>query len=372
MDLNELEKRVLEVEAKAKEAEEKRALEAKEAEEKRKAAEAEAEKRNAFYKGNHKMSNNTENRAWADFAKAMIEQRALSITNQGGTVDGTDTGRIAQINDLWDLVKQKEKLLEKVSYFYGPNFETQIPVLEVRPATPTQVGEGWSGNSPSATKNTNVAVKKISPITHVGILPITHECARLSFVGLEERIPQLLSESFRTAMCNMLFAGIFDKDNIFGGTAALSYVDTHKIETAAANAVSLADLDKLALEVLDTDSAEPVIVMNPDIYSALASSDPQGYQFLLEELVRNKTVEGIPVVLSGKAPKFYGTSSTLEAGDVAVFAGDLKNFAFGIAEEITIEPIRQLGDSNVYYQAIGGFNGIMVQPKNVWALVKKA
>lgn len=353
-----------------------------EIEERAKAKEAAAleEKRNkSFYnKGNFKMQN-TENRnkAWQDLANAMIEQRALSITDQVssavyGTDSGTDTGRIAQIAQLWDLIKEKEPLLDRVSYFNGPNFETQIPCLEAKPAEPTEVGEGWNANDPDAFKKANVAVKKINPITHVGILPITWECARQSFVGLEERIPGLLAESFRTAMCNQLFSIIFNKDNIYGGSAAASYADTHKIETNSASAVTLADLDKLALLVLDTDIAEPVIVMNPDIYSKLATTNEVGYDFIREELVRNKTVEGIKVVLSGKAPKFYGSAAQVSTGDVAVFAGDLKNVAFGVADQVTVEPMRRLGDSNIYYQAIGAWNAIMVQPKNVYALVKKA
>lgn len=343
----------------------------KEAEERAAARKAEEERRNIFYKGNHNM-NNTENRnnAWAEFAKAMIENRALSITDQDSTTagyavygedDGTHTGRIAQVNQLWDLVKQKELLLDRVSYFYGPNFETQIPVLESLPAVPTEVGEGWNNNDPNAFKKVGVGVAKVSPITHVGILPITYECARQSFVNLEARIPQLLSDSFRTGMCNMLFAGIFNKANI-----------GNKIEASTANEIKLADLEALALAVLDTDSAEPVIVMNPDIYSKLATTNEVGYDFIREELVRNKSVEGIKVILTGKAPKFYGESSTLEAGDIAVFAGDLKNFAFGVADQVTIEPIKRLGDSNTYYQAIGAWNGIMVQPKNVWGITKKA
>ena len=340
----------------------------------KRAAEIKAEKRtNNFYQENHKMNDNhIENRAWAEMAKAMLEKRALSLSDQDHTTAGyavygedagTHTGKIAQIAQLWDLIKEKEILLDRVSYFNGPNFETQIPVLEARPAEPTEVGEGWNANDPDAFKKANVAVKKINPVTHVGILPITYEAARQSFVGLEDRIPGLLAESFRTSMCNQLFGILFDEGNI---------ADDNKIETASADAVTLADLEALALKVLDTDIAEPVLIMNPDIYSKLATTNEVGYDFIREELVRNKSVEGIKVVLSGKAPKFYGASAQVEAGDVAVFAGDLKNVAFGVADQVTIEPIKRLGDSNTYYQAIGAWNAIMVQPKNVYALVKKA
>ena len=116
----------------------------------------------------------------------------------------------------------------------------------------------------------------------------------------------------------------------------------------------------------DTAIANPVIVMHQGIYSAIAAADADGYDFVKEELVRNKSVEGVRVILSGKAPAFGSAS----ANDIVVWGGDLKNFAFGVADQITIEPIKQLGDSNTYYQAIAAFDGIVVQPKNVYGLKK--
>lgn len=347
MDINELEKRVLEVEALAKEAEEKR-----------KAAQLEEEKRNAFYKGNHKMSNNTENRAWSEIAKAMIENRSITIASTLNNEPANGVGAINQVADLWDLIKQREPLLDRISYFNGPNFETQIPVLEARPAVPTAYAE-TADKSGAIDSTAAIKVKKINPETYFTVLPITYEAARQSFVGLEDRIPGLLAEAFRTAMCKLVFDGIFDDDNV---------ASANQIESASASAVSFLDLDNLALAVLDTDIAEPVIVMHPEIYSALAATDAQGYNFLKEELVRNKSLEGVKVILTGKAPKF----STATAGDIVVWAGDLKNFAMGVADQVTVEPLKKVGDSNIYYQAIAAFNGTVVQPKNVFGLTKKA
>lgn len=345
MTREELEKKVEEIETRAAE------KQAKDLEEKR---------NKSFYnEGNFKKMTNTEtrNKAWQDFATAMIEKRALSITSTLGEDAANGIGAVNQIADLWDLIKQKEPLLDMVSYFNGPNFETQIPVLESRPATPTEVEEGWTGNNPSASKDAGLKVKKINPKTYVGILPITYEAARQSFVGLEARIPGLLAESFRTAMCNKVFSVIFDDDNVAAA---------NQIATASASAVSVKDLLDLALAMKDMDIANPVMIMHQGIYSAIAAADANGYDFVKEELVRNKSVEGVKVILTGKAPAFGSAS----AGDIVVWGGDLKNFAFGVADMITIEPIKQLGDSNTYYQAIAAFDGIVVQPKNVYGLKK--
>lgn len=347
MEKRELEQKVEELEKRAQELTEK--AEARKADEERK---------NTFYEGNHKMNTNTENRAWSEIAKAMIENRSITITSTLNNEPANGVGAINQVADLWDLIKQKEPLLDRISYFNGPNFETQIPVLEARPAVPTAYAE--TASKASAIDSTAaIKVKKINPETYFTVLPITYEAARQSFVGLESRIPGLLAEAFRTAMCKLVFDGIFDDDNV---------ASANQIETGSASAVSFKDLDDLALAVLDTDIAEPVIVMNPGIYSALAAADAQGYNFLKEELVRNKTLEGVKVILTGKAPKFGSAT----AGDVVVWAGDLKNYAMGVADQVTVEPLKKVGDSNIYYQAIAAFNGTVVQPKNVFGLVKKA
>lgn len=347
MTLNELETRVADLSKQKEELEQR----FKAAEERKR----QEERQNLKYnKGNKIM--NTENRAWKDIADALLEKRAISITATLNHDTANGIGAINQIADLWDLIKQKEKLLDRVSYFNGPNFETQIPVLEARPAVPTSYAE-TADKSGAVDSTAAVAVKKINPKTYFAILPITYEAARQSFVGLEERIPGLLAESFRTAMCNLVFSGLFDDDNVAAANV---------ITTGSSSAVTLADLEALALKVLDTDAAEPVIVMNPAIYGTIAAASANGYDFLKEELVRNKTVEGIPVILSGKAPAF-GTASE---GDIVVWAGDLKNYALGVADQITIEPMRKVGDSNTYYQAIAAFDGIVVQPKNVFGLGK--
>lgn len=351
MTREELEKKVEEIETRAAE------KQAKDLEEKR---------TKTFYGDNFKM-NNTEvrNDAWQQFAQAMIEKRALSLQDSKlaagggeGTTAGTDTGRITQVSQLWDLIRQKEPLLDMVSYFNGPDWETQIPVLEARPAVPSEAGEGWDGSSPAtadAIRSADIAVKKINPKTYVAILPITYEAAKFSFLNLESRIPGLLAEAYRTAMCAKVFAGIFNKDNV-----------GNQIATASASAVSIKDLLDLALAMKDTDIANPVMVMNQGIYSAIAAANADGYDFVKEELVRNKSVEGVKVILSGKAPVFGSAS----AGDIVVFGGDLKNFALGVADQISIEPLKKLGSSNTFYQSIAAFDGIMVQPKNVYGLKK--
>lgn len=295
--------------------------------------------------------------SWRDITKAMAEKRSITLSG---------TGAINQINGLWDLIKQREPLLDRVSYFRGPNAQTQVAILSARPAVPSKVSEG--ATSITADSTAAIGSKSLYPYTWAAVLPVTYEAVLYSIADVEQRIPGLLAESFRTAMCNGMFTGDGTNSTIKGIFAAGSVAAGNLIETASASAVSIKDLEDLALKVKDYDVAEPVIIMEPAIYSAIAAASASGYDFLKEELVRNKTVEGIPVVLTGKAPSFASAA----AGDIVVWCGDLKNYALAVADEVTIEPLKKVGDTNTYYQAVMAFTGDVVQPNNVFGLKKKS
>lgn len=295
--------------------------------------------------------------SWRDLANAMLEKRSITLNG---------TGAIAQINGLWDLIKQREPLLDRVSYFRGPNSQTQVAILSARPALPSKQSEGATSISPDSTAG--IGSKSLYPYTWASVLPVTYEAVLYSISDIENRIPALLAESFRTAMCNGMFTGDGTNSTIKGIFADGNVAAGNLIETASASAVSLADLENLALKVKDYDVAEPVIIMEPAIYAAIASASGTGYDFLKEELVRNKSVEGIPVVLTGKAPSFAAASG----GDIVVWCGDLKNYALAVADEVTIEPLKKVGDTNTYYQAVMAFTGDIVDNRNVFGLKKKS
>lgn len=349
-----MEAKVVELEKRAADIEAKRVEEAK--------AKEEAENRNkAFYGDNFKMNEQNKQAEWRSVAEGMKEKR--TVTLQG-------TGAIEQLNGIWDLIKQREPLLDRVSYFRGPNAKTQIALLNARPAIPskTSTANNTAYNKNYVLDNTQLLkVKEVSPYAWTTVLPVDYDTVLYSFSDIEGRIPGLIAESFRTAMCNGMFTGDGTNSTIKGIFAEDSVAAANLIETASASAVSLADLENLALTVKDFDVANPVIVMEPAIYSAIAAAEGGVYDFLKEELVRNKSVEGIPVILTGKAPSF----SNATEGDIVVWCGDLKNYAFAIADEVTIEPVKQVGDSNTYFQAIMSFTGDVIEPRNVFGLKKK-
>lgn len=350
-----MEKRELEL--KVQELEE-RALELKKEKEQREAArKAEEERQAAFYKGNHMNENqNTEYRA---LVEAMKEKRTVTI--QG-------TGAINQINGIWDLVKQKNVLLDRVSYFRGPNAKTSIALLAAHPAKPskTSTAGNTAYNRNYALDNTQLlASKEVTPYAWTSIIPVDYDTVLYSFSDIENRLPALLADAFRDAMCDGMFGGDGTNGTIRGIFAADAVAAANLI-AADADGVSFKNLLDLALKVKDMDVAEPVIIMNPGIYSVLAATSTQDYNFVKEALVRDKNVEGIPVVLTGKAPSYADAASD----DIVVWAGDLKNYAFAVADELTIEAVKQVGDSNTYFQGIMSFTGDVIQPANCFGLKK--
>ena len=124
----------------------------------------------------------------------------------------------------------------------------------------------------------------------------------------------------------------------------------------------MADLVKLALTMRDyTDDA--VIVMHPAIYSGIQADPTAGVAELYkEELIRTKTVEGVRVILTGYAP------SSVSAGSTVAVAGRMADYAVGLASEIAIEPVKRVGDTNTYFQAIVFANGGKILTRNFYGL----
>ena len=79
----------------------------------------------------------------------------------------------------------------------------------------------------------------------------------------------------------------------------------------------------------------------------------------------NKTIEGVRIELCGKAPVDTTQGKTVAVGF------DKKNYAIGIASDLTIEPLKKPGDTNTYFQAVMGMDGRPIVKANVYSLIVK-
>jgi HK97 family phage major capsid protein len=289
----------------------------------------------------------------ADIQKALIEKRAITLNG---------TGAINQIKELAKELQAKTPVLQKVRYFYGPNASTNIPVLSPGLATPAVAAEGATTVAVDATAV--LGNKSITPHAYVSILPISLEALTMGTVNFDSELPAIFADAFAQAFHTGILTGTgtgLDFSGLFTSVPA-----ANQIVCGAAGNPKVADLVQLALTVQDlTDNG--AIILAPSIYAGVLADTTSGVADVYkEELIRNKTIENVPVILTSAAP------SATTAGSIVAVAGRLDNYGLGMASEINIEPIKKVGDTNTYFQASIFANGIPIVPKSFYALKAKA
>jgi HK97 family phage major capsid protein len=295
-----------------------------------------------------------EKRSTGDFYKAVSEamQEKRAITLSG-------TGAINQVKELAKELSQKTPILEKVRYFYGPNAATNIPVLSPGLATPATAAEGATSIAVDSTAV--LGNKSLTPHAFVSILPVSLETIKLGSIDFEAELPVIFADAFGLGFHKQILTGTgtsLDFQGLFTGIPA-----ANQIACSEAGNPLIVDLVNLALTMKDyVDNA--VIVLNPAIYSGVLADATidDTIKIYKEELIRNKTIENVPVILTGAAPK------VLTAGSIVAVAGRLDDYGFALASEISIEPIKKVGDTNTYFQASVFGNGAKVVDKNFYGL----
>jgi HK97 family phage major capsid protein len=183
----------------------------------------------------------------------------------------------------------------------------------------------------------------------------------MGIVNIESELTEIFADAFADAFCKQILVGDgtgLNFNGLFNGI-------TNTIECGTAGTPKMADLVKLAMTLRDY-ADDAVIVTHPTIYSAFLADATNGVAELYkEELIRNKTIEGVKVFLTGYAP------SAIVAGSTIAVAGKLSDYGVGLAGEITIEPIKKVGDTNTYFQATMFANGTKIVDKNFYSLIAK-
>ena len=286
--------------------------------------------------------------AVADIAKAMVEKRAITLNG---------TGAINQISEIAKEFSKKKEILQHVKYFYGANATTAIPVLSPSVAKPSSFAEGAS-SIPNDTQ-AQVIKRELTPHAFVSILPVTGEALKPNSFNLESELPIVFADAFSDAFADGVIKGTggFDFSGLFNAPA-------NTISIGGTTPV-IADLVGLALSLKDY-SDDAYIVMNPSIYSIFLadSTNTSIVQLYREELIRNKTIEGVKVLLTGYAPNSTASDSIIAVG------GRLSDYGVAIASEITIEPIKVLGSTSTFFQASVYANGAKIVENNFSALIR--
>ena len=289
--------------------------------------------------------------AYRALKEAMVqaagERRAITIGS---------TGNVQIVPTLVaDAIKNYSKITAGLSYFYGPNADTVIPLIGV-PDEAT-VDENGDITNDSATKLT---VSEIKPKAHVVQLPISAETLLMSGANIEAQLPALFAKAFGKGMAKGALQGTGAGNAMTGAylAGALALQET----CAAAGNPTWTDLICLILDAKDMwDDA--VLVLNPTFLSALISADNNDP--LVTAFLMTGAIMGMQVIATGYAPK--DTTS----GAVVAIAMPLSNFGVGVAQQMVVEPIISSTSTQRLFRATMFYNGKPISANNGYALLAK-
>jgi len=280
----------------------------------------------------------------ADVANAMVEKRAITLNG---------TGAINQVRELAKELSRRKEILNLVRYFYGPNAATNIPVLSPSLATPATAAEGATGIAVDT--QATLGVRSITPHAFVSILPVSAETLQLGSVNFDTELPAIFAEAFADGFAQQVLTGNGTGMNFQGVFTGV----TNTVNCAMTGVPRVMDVVNLALTIRDFAADDAIIVMHPTVYAGIMSDATTGVAELYkEELIRNKTIEGVRVLLTGYAP------SSVVSGSTVAVAGRMSNYGFGLASEIHIEPIKQVGSTLTWFQAHVFGNGMPIVQSN--------
>lgn len=275
------------------------------------------------------------------------------------------TGNINQVKQLFNEVANTDELVDGASFFYGPNAATNIPVLA--PLTdPSAYAEG--ATDVTVDTDAAVATTQIAPKAHVSVLPITAEMLEMGAVDIEAELSGIFQKTFKRVMHKEMLTG--SGANTMTGlfvAATGAGVTTAGSVASNATAIKISDLVALALAVRGKDETYSII-LNPSVYQGALADSTAGEDVKLykESLIRDKSIEGVKVILDASAPSTFG------AGKVLAVACPLSRYAIGVAGQINIEKISVKGDTNKYFQATMFFNGKQISAKDLAAIISAA
>ena len=286
-----------------------------------------------------------------DVVSAMKEKRAITLSGAGA---------VEVVNALFKVFKNKTDILNGLRYFYGPNAQTKIPVLSPRPARPARVAEGVTNASADSTAA--LGHTDLEPETYYSELPVSWETLKYLPVDFERELVEIFADAFADAMANQVVNGK-GKTTYYEFSGLFTSVPSgNKIECASSGAPTIADLVKLALKMQEKVMADPCIVISPTLYAGISTASVSGYDVYKNELILNRTLEGVKILVCGYAP------STTTANSIVAVGFDRGDYAVGVTTDITIEPIRAKGDTNTYFQAVMGMDGKPIVAANTYGL----
>src|SRR5574344_340191 len=270
---------------------------------------------------------------YADLQKEMKEKRAVTVSG---------TGTVSVIADMVYALEAKKNLLSEFSIFTGASSSTIIPVWNNAEGEFAPVAEDGTFSAGSET----MATTTVQPFAFGKQIKVNDQVLKLSGVDFENQINKIITNASNRTILKQIFNGT----GASGQFTAITSGATASTKTA----FNMAGLQDFALTLMDkTDSGK--ILMNPTVYETLVDCSTKKDEILMKKLLEEKTIEGVPVLLSSYVP------STVYA-----IGCDPKNYALGVADELQIVPKTTAGSLVHTYDASIYMNGKPIVPTDVY------
>ena len=245
---------------------------------------------------------------------------------QNRAVELGGTGTVAIRTDLVSVLENKTGLLSRLSIQAG--------------APGTHTSRVWNGanvefiptesDGTFAAKNGVLGSKDIEAKQFACLMQINDDVFELSAVDFESKLYDVLSKAMVKTILKQTFNGTGvgkQFTNIFTGATEVQV-----------DALNVSAIEKLALTVsAKTDNA--VMLINPITFGNVASGSTKKDEILVKMLYEGN-MHGVEIIKSPFVP------------EGKVIAGELGNYAVGVANDIRITPIMTAGSATRNYQAI--------------------
>ena len=261
---------------------------------------------------------------------------------QNRAVELGGTGTVAVRTDLVSALEDKTGLLSRLSVQAGVPGTHTIPVWNGANVEfiPTE------SDGTFAAKNGVLSSKDIEAKQFACLMQINDDVFELSAVDFESKLYDILSKAMAKTILKQTFngTGIAKQfTNIFTGATEVQV-----------DALNVAAVEKLALTVsAKTDNG--VILINPITFSNVTSGSTKKDEILVKMLYEGN-MHGLEIIKSPFIP------------EGKVIAGELSNYAVGVANDIKITPIMTAGSATRNYQAIVYMGGEAIVPADFFTL----
>ena len=274
--------------------------------------------------------------------RARYFENVKNEMKQNRAVELGGTGTVSVRTDLVSALEDKTGLLSRLSVQAGAPGTHTIPVWNGANVEfiPTEQDGSF------AAKNGVLSSKDIEAKQFACLMQVNDDVFELSAVDFEAKLYDILSKAMAKSILKQVFNG-----NGTGKQFTNIFTGATEVQVDALNSSAI---EKLALTVSSkTDNA--VMLINPITFGNITSGSTKKDEILVK-MIYDGNMHGVEIIKSPFVP------------EGKVIAGELGNYAIGVANDIKITPIMTAGSATRNYQTIVYMGGESIIPADFYTL----